>query len=332
MFSMCRLGFSLSLPLLAVVAVARADGDAKIASQRTFQFHYQATVTGLKPGEHARIWLPVPPSDKEQQVQIVAEKLPARGQMERGKEDGNRFLYLEGQANERGEIPLKMTYQVTRHEVRTDFKAPPREPESPKDLMRFLLPNRLVPVGGKTLNLIRDKDLPNNQLDAAHEIYNIVDSHMKYKKVGTGWGRGDAVWACDNGYGNCTDFHSLFMSLVRARKIPAKFTIGFPIPTNTHAGEIPGYHCWAWFHPEGHGWIPVDISEANKDPKMRGYYFGNLTPDRVAFTTGRDLELAPKQSGPPLNFFIYPYVEVNGKPYPQPKTKNHFSFEDVMEK
>ena len=94
-------------------------------------------------------------------------------------------------------------------------------------------------------------------------------------------------------------------------------------------GEIPGYHCWAWFKPEGHTWIPVDISEASKVPAMKEYYFGNLTENRIAFSNGRDLTLVPKQSGPALNFFIYPYVEVDGKPYADDKTKRRFEFEDV---
>jgi len=66
----------------------------------------------------------------------------------------------------------------------------------------------------------------------------------------------------------------------------------------------------------GKGWIPVDISEANKNPSLRDYYFGNLTENRVGFTVGRDLTLVPKQDGSALNFFVYPYVEIDGKPYP----------------
>jgi hypothetical protein len=62
---------------------------------------------------------------------------------------------------------------------------------------------------------------------------------------------------------------------------------------------------------------------------MKEYYFGNLTPDRVAFSTGRDLTLVPKQDGPPLNYFIYPYVEVNGVPYPDEKVQRHFTYQDV---
>src|SRR5262249_59957846 len=101
-----------------------------------------------------------------------------------------------------------------------------------------------------------------------------------------------------------------------------------PLPEKRGVGEVPGYHCWAFFHPKGKGWVPVDISEANKNPKMQDYYFGNLTEDRVTFSTGRDLELTPKQEGEPLNFFVYPYVEVGGKVVPQEKIAKKFAFKD----
>jgi hypothetical protein len=47
----------------------------------------------------------------------------------------------------------------------------------------------------------------------------------------------------------------------------------------------------------------------------------------VQFSVGRDVTLAPPQAGPPLNYFIYPYVEVDGKPFTQVSRK--FSFRDV---
>jgi hypothetical protein len=47
----------------------------------------------------------------------------------------------------------------------------------------------------------------------------------------------------------------------------------------------------------------------------------------VQFTEGRDLKLKPPQDGEPLNYFIYPYVEVDGKQYPNVAIA--FSFEDA---
>src|SRR5262249_4362120 len=199
-------------------------------------------------------------------------------------------------------------------------------------LARFLQPDAKVPIEGKPLTLLQGRRLPMDQVAAARILYDLVNGHMRYSKEGTGWGQGDAVWACDSRYGNCSDFHSLFSSLARAHKIPAKFEIGFPLPEKRGEGEIPGYHCWAKFRPEGKGWIPVDISEANKNQKMLDYYFGNLTEDRVTFSTGRDLNLVPKQDGGPLNFFVYPYVEVDGKTYPTEKVQKKFTFKDVASK
>jgi len=293
---------------------------------RKFLFTYSATVTGVPPGETAHIWLPVPPSGQDQEVRIISKTLPGESRMGRESKYGNEILYLEAKAGPDGKIPVGVTYEVKRHEVKADLDNHGKEDGN---LESFLQADAKVPVGGKTLELLKDKSLPADQLEAARTLYDVVNQHMRYSKEGTGWGEGDAVWACASGYGNCSDFHSLFISLARADKIPSKFEIGFPLPPKRGAGDIAGYHCWAKFHPAGHGWIPVDISEANKNPKLREYYFGNLTEDRVAFSTGRDLTLVPPQAGKPLNFFVFPYVELNGRAYPQEKIQRKFSYKDL---
>jgi transglutaminase-like putative cysteine protease len=294
---------------------------------RTFLFTYSTHITGLPPGKAARIWLPVPPSNADQEVRIVSRQLPGEAKQTTEEKHGNQMLYLEAPADEQDSLALAVTYRVTRHEVRAQGAG--AAADSADQMALYLHPDRMVPVSGKPLDLIKDTKLPQDQLAAARVLYDIVNNHMRYSKEGKGWGRGDAVWACSSGYGNCTDFHSLFMSLARAEKIPVKFEIGFPLPPQRGPGEIPGYHCWVKFHPAGHGWIPADISEANKNPRLRDYYFGNLSEDRIAFSTGRDLVLTPRQDGPPLNFFVYPYVEVGGKPYPADKIHNKFTFQDV---
>jgi transglutaminase-like putative cysteine protease len=320
--------FAAGLALVIVTSGTRADEPAKSAKprSRTFLFTYSATVTDLAPGTTARIWLPVPPSNAEQDVKIESKELPAEGKIGRESVYGNQILYLEAAAGKDGTIPLKVAYKVTRREAGAMSQNPS---DDEMEMALYVQPNALVPITGKPLDLIKDKKVPTDQLAAARVFYDVVNGHMRYSKEGEGWGRGDSNWACDSGYGNCTDFHSLFISLARSRKIPAKFEIGFPLPEKRGQGEVPGYHCWAWFKPKGKGWIPVDISEANKskDAKMHEYYFGHLTEDRVLFSAGRDLDLVPKQDGKPLNFFIYPYVEVDGKPYA--KVQKKFAYEDV---
>jgi transglutaminase-like putative cysteine protease len=317
---------------LTAVLTPVSFGDKPVSAksgeprQRTFSFTYAGTVTGLPSGKTARIWLPVPPSNEDQDAKITSKKLPAKEQINREAKFANEILYVEARADAKGEIPFSVTYRVTRRELRGD---PGKHAEDNPKLEDFLKPDARVPVGGKTLELIKAKELPKDQVEAARVLYDVVNQHMRYSKEGTGWGRGDAEWACASGYGNCTDFHSLFISLARSQKIPAKFEIGFPLPEKRGSGEVAGYHCWAKFRPAGKDWIPVDISEANKNPKLRDYYFGNLTEDRVTFTTGRDIDLVPKQDSEPLNFFVFPYVEVDGKPYPGEKIQRKFSYKDL---
>jgi uncharacterized protein (TIGR03000 family) len=303
-------------------------GEPKV---REFLFTYSATVTKLKPGQEARIWLPYPPTNKEQEVKVASEKFPAKAKLGAEPKYGNQMLYLEAKADDSGTIPVAITYRVKRKEVKGDSTSPE---VTRKEVEEFLKADAMVPVGGKSLMLTEGKKLPEDQLQLGKALYDIVNDHMTYSKKGTGWGRGDSDWACDSRYGNCTDFHSLFISLARAKNIPAKFEMGFPVPAKRGKGEIGGYHCWARFKPEGKNWVPVDISEANqalaKNNKAHSdYLFGNLTEDRVSFTQGRDINLVPRQAGAPLNFFIYPYVEVDGKALPNEQVQRQFSYQDV---
>jgi len=310
--------------LAALLALVPALSAADQPSSRTFKFTYEATVTGLKPGQPARIWVPVPHSSDDQDVLHVEMSLPGDPAINTEPKLGNRMFYVAVPADANGHIPIKATYTVRRHEVKGET-----DKDLGEGLDKFLQPDRLAPPDGKHLKLLDGKKLPADPMDRARELYDIVDDIMRYSKEGTEWGRGDVNWVCDSRFGNCTDFHSLFIALVRSQKIPARFEIGFGLPEKRGTGDVAGYHCWAKFKPEGKGWVPVDISEANKNPKMKDYYFGNLTADRIAFSTGRDLDLAPKQDGPPLNFFVYPYVEVDRKPYPAEKVKKKFGYEDV---
>ena len=81
------------------------------------------------------------------------------------------------------------------------------------------------------------------------------------------------------------------------------------------SGELQGYHCWADCQVADQGWIPVDCSEAQKHPERRDYFFGAHDENRVTFSTGRDIRLNPPQRGERLNFFVYPYAEIDGAPH-----------------
>lgn len=306
-----------------------------VKPSRTFEFTYSIAVKNLpSAAREVRIWIPIATTNKHQTVRILqlVSSVPVR--MTHDSSFGNRILYAEIHHPRTSTAEFKIIYAVTREEYsRGDYSTLRSEDPDPQPIpasvARYLLPDRLVQTTGIIAQVSEETTRgQTGALDKAYALYNYVFQHMRYDKSGTGWGRGDAVWACDARHGNCTDFHSLFIALARAERIPARFEIGFPLPASgAKSGVIPGYHCWAEFYVSGLGWIPGDISEAWLDPSRRNFYFGSLDANRVRFSTGRDITLSPLQSGEPVNYFVYPYVEVNGKPFAS--VTKHFSFRDL---
>jgi transglutaminase-like putative cysteine protease len=286
---------------------------------RHFSFHYAFTVKNVPAGQKVSVWIPAAHTDRFQEIKILSftGDLPLKRTHE--PQRGNEILYAATANATQPELHFDVEYDIVRHErnaLKLQSQIVPASLTT-TERQQDLRPDALVPTTGLPAELAakvtQGKTSP---LDKARAIYNYVFTTMKYDKTGQGWGRGDVLYACDAKKGNCTDFHSLFIAMARSQGIPARFEIGFSLPPETHAGEIAGYHCWSDFYIDGKGWIPVDISEAWKHPENRDYFFGSHDVNRVEFSMGRDLRLSPPQDGKPLNYFVYPYVEVDGKEYP----------------
>jgi transglutaminase-like putative cysteine protease len=298
---------------------------------RHFTFHYAFTVRNLPAGKNVRIWIPAAQSDDYQDVKIISAQgdLPLKKTSE--SRFGNQIYFAETSGSTQPELHFDVEYDVTRHErVALGPTAPHLVAASlsSTEKQQDLQPDVLVPVTGLPADLaVRVAQGLSQPLDKARAIYDYVFTTMRYDKTGTGWGHGDVLYACDAKKGNCTDFHSLFIAMARSQGIPARFEIGFPLPPDKHSAEIAGYHCWSDFWIDGKGWIPVDISEAWKHQEKRDYFFGSHDVNRIQFSMGRDLRLSPPQDGKPLNYFVYPYVEVDGQEFPNIALA--FSFTDV---
>jgi transglutaminase-like putative cysteine protease len=257
-----------------------------------------------------RVWLPVPAETAAQHV--VAVDVDAGDATTRTSSDafGNRIVAVDAAGAPPTQVVLRATV-----ERRPDVGTPRtgHEAGTPLDPARHRAPNARIPFADVIRRLAADA-ARGRTTDAGRmrAFYDYVVATMRYDKSGSGWGEGDAVWACDNKRGNCTDFHSLLIGMARSQGIAARFVIGFPIPAGP-AGPIPGYHCWAEWWDAERGWLPLDASEANRSGWWDAYW-GALPNDRVEFSVGRDLVLAPPQAGPPLNYFIHPYAEVDGRP------------------
>ena len=304
------------LPLLFVAALtSRPAGAESFDPWRDtahYEFEYRVELGSIEAGDgqRGRLWLPMPADTRDQQVISVTVESPLPHR-ERRDALGNRIAYIDWE----GKAPLGAI--IFRYTVKRTPSSgiPANAVSAPYDRPdRYLQPTRKIPLDGVIAQL-GAQQARGRSTDAAviRAFYDYVYTNMRYAKDGTGWGEGDAIWACTEKYGNCTDFHSLLMGMARSQGIPARFAIGFPIPRDSTEGEIGGYHCWAEAWDRAHGWVPMDASEAWKS-RQPDAFFGKLPSDRIVFTIGRDLMLEPEQQGEPLNYFIYPYAEVAGQP------------------
>ncbi len=310
-----RLAAAAGVVALAVLSGGPGSFGAAPAT-RSFQATYVATVEAIPAGlNRLEVWVPLPSDTPAQQIRDLKVESPYPGSLRREKEHGNSYFYFSTSEPRSGPLEIRVRFEAQRREVLRRFLAGAGEKASPEQLQRALAPEKLVTLSPRVRELAHQVTLRHETPEAkARAIYEYVVNTMSYDKTVPGWGNGDTERACDVQKGNCTDFHSLFMSLARAEGIPARFVIGFPLKKDSEA-TIPGYHCWAEFYLPERGWIPVDASDASKssDPVKRDYLFGNLDPDRIQFTTGRDLRLDPPPCSETLNYFIYPYAEGDGK-------------------
>jgi len=284
-----------------------------IVDRDEFEFQYRAILPDIVGS--ARMWMPLATTDAFQTVEIKSMNTPGKRSTVDDPKHGNKVLFLQLGPEDSNKI-VDIRYHVQRLEKSAYVEEVP-------ELGKYLDAESLVPVN-EDFRRIGEKVVAGKKGDLvrARALYDHVVDRMSYKKYGSGWGMGDAVYACDVRSGNCTDFHSYFIALSRAVGIPARFAIGAGIPSARNEGGISGYHCWAEFYAEGKWW-PVDISEGDKYSSLATYYFGHHPANRIELSRGRDIIVEPGPASGPINFFAYPVFEIDDKPI---KVKVNFSF------
>lgn len=286
-----------------------------VEGKDSFEFYYTVEVPELT--GPAKMWIPIAKSDDFQEVEVLSIDLAGKHRNLVDQVYDNTILYLELGPSDSGES-VQISYSVNRKE-KGPYEAPAPDPNV------FLASNVLMPKGGRFEEIAKEAlgpKIKDSHLIQARVLYDYIIETMRYMKFGD-YGKGDSNYACDSKSGNCSEFHSFFISLARSVDIPARFAIGASIPSDRNEGGIGGYHCWAEFYAEGKWW-PVDISEANKYSALANYYFGRHPANRIELSRGRDLKVKPSPASGPINFLAYPYLEIDGK---EVKAKSTFSFQ-----
>ncbi len=300
--------------------------EAATPNHRTFNFTYVVKVRDIPSGaSRLNMWIPYPPSDEDQSILDVKIDSPYPVTVEHEPKYGNSALFITTD-NPKKPFSINVVYTVDRVESLTRKVDPENDfyVHDSGQFRLFLEPSHYAVINDKVRKYSAEATAgKKGAIEKARAIYDWIVGHMNYNKQIPGFGKGDVNRACvmingsGEGAGNCTDFHSLFASMMRVQNIPVKFEMGYPLTPGKDRKQLKagGYHCWAKFYAAGLGWVPVDISEARKNPDKREYYWGSICENRFKFSEGRDIKF-PRQAGEKLNYFgPDPYIEIDGKPF-----------------
>src|SRR5438046_5474766 len=174
--------------LVGALTIHAAGEPGIIKGADEFEFVYRVKlpeITGT-----ARVWIPLAKTDSFQNVTVEELSIPMKWDKVHDRDYGNDICVLDAQPADSGKT-CEVRYRVVRKE-KAAYSA------GNADAARYLRPEKLVPVN-ETFKTLAEKAAAGktNDLERAKALYNHVISRMRYDKSGTGWGRGDAVHACD---------------------------------------------------------------------------------------------------------------------------------------
>src|SRR3989338_7324944 len=315
----------LSRVLWALLCALLAFPCSSIASERSGEVGLAVTIAAPDDSKDVRVWIPYPVSNDTQDISNVR----INGNFTQSgvygeKETGNLALYAEWStpANDRA---ITLTFDATARElIKKDF--PAVEPALPAEINEYLKSTAFIPTDGKVKEIALSVTNSKQKIsEKARAVYQWVVENMVRDPDVKGCGTGEVEIQITKRSGKCADISSVFVSIARAAGVPAREVFGLRLGKKDEEDMTGGHHCWAEFYVPGYGWVPADPADVRKAMlvdklDLKGakdkidYYFGAVDEYRVALARGgRGYFLNPRQNDGPLNYFMYPYAEVNGK-------------------
>ncbi len=302
----------LRLPLRA------ADYDPASCALMEFDVSYRTQIQSLpSDAEDVHIWIPLPPSDRAQEISNLEIESPLPYEITRDETFGTQMLHVQ---TERRSEPfgVEARYRVTRR--RAGVQPATLDPAEAKKYLQFTPRIRVTDdVERFAHEIVGDTTDP---YEIGRRVFDGIQEILFYDKTIPGCGTGDTAWIMRHRRGKCDDYHALFMAIMVSRGVPIRWEQGFPLPFpeggKAQAGELEGdctgSHCWVSFYAPSQGWVPVDVSEADKAGETGDFFLGNLSPNRFQVSVGRSVTLNPRQGGDPLSTFAFAYAEADGIP------------------
>ena len=318
MFVLSIAAVSASLTLAAPTTI-----DPDIVETRIVDLTQTVTLNDIPAGtKQVRLWVPIP-SDRSWQRVLSREVVsaPGTGAVERQSEGRGEFVYvtIDRPTETTATVVVKCT--VEREGVHFPLEnASLGGTIQPVMFEESLEVNAPLMEANAKIKAIADQ-VCGSETDVAKQaqllMAAVADKADHYSKDPSKpkCGRGSAEDCLVQGGGCCTDLHSLFIALARARGIPARLQYGYRMLDAKAGAEYdPGYRCWIEFFVPGTGWVPTDIVAADGVDAAHPQKWDSLSATRVWLWEGRSFELTPVNKSGPVDTMICGWAEIDGKP------------------
>jgi len=315
------------LPMFLLLALASQAAFAAGAGTVTMT----VSPNVLAGSKTAEVWLPYPFSNDTQDIAGVAVQGNYDSyQIQRDPKSGANYLHAAWSRVDAKDKPsLTLAFHVDSHFRKFESLKDSKEP---------------IPADVKALSLASDDWTPSEAyteqaakivkgkrtvLAKARAIYDwTVDNTFRDPAVqGCGVGIPGRTLGEMKGGGKCADISTVFVTLARAAGVPAREVFGLRMADPKTADITGDYHCWAEFYLPGTGWVPVDPADVRKmmlvknleakspeAERYREFFWGGDDLMRITLNTGsRGVVFNPPQKGGPVNYFMYPFGQVDGE-------------------
>ncbi|MBQ8968506.1 MAG: transglutaminase domain-containing protein [Bacteroidaceae bacterium] len=242
-----------------------------MAQGKAYNFTNQVTFTKSGSGEITRFIgiMPVPQSDE---YQTVRNFTCSHGNIMEDANYGNKALLFDTNEFPGQTLTMKTNFDVMTNVVSVDFsKVKIKDYDSNSEACKQHLGNRGEYINITHPYIVRTGDELWSQssdiIDYARRCYEYVASHFRY--INGSFRTLQQI--LDEGGGECGDFSTLVVNLLRYKGIPSRHIICL---------KLNGVcHVWADFYIEGYGWIPLDAQMKNANP--RSDYFGKYNGECI---------------------------------------------------
>ena len=306
-------------------AQAPAAATPPKEQMRTYRIQQVVTLSDI-PADAGKVqwWVSIPDNNPDQAVlDFKAISVPGSWSIQRDAERGNRFLYIELDSPKAAELQATVEFTVRREPVLHSIDPKLAGPitavhkqlyaeELDRDAPHMQVTPALQEMADKVCGAETNPAIQARAL-LQHVIF--LADHYSKDPSKPNCGVGDAGSCVEKGGGCCTDLHSLFIALARARGIPARLQMGYRInPTKPNTMYDPGYRCWVEYFVPNYGWVPADAVEADAVGGLGpDRWFSGLTEWRVWLNEGRQFTLRPAAVGAPVNTMVIGHAVIDGK-------------------